>query len=146
MTKKELSQLKYIMFEIKSIEGEIRVLSAALKKKEVATTVTGSSTEFPYTMRIFTIRGVEETRSANHIRKRLSTRRVELKYKHRQAEREYDKLTEYIDNIPDRLVRLIFTYRYREGLSWPKVAGQIKGSNEDSLRILHDRYIEKHRI
>ena len=46
-----------------------------------------------------------------------------------------------IAEIPDSLLRQIFTMRYLEGLSWQSIAQRIGGSNEDSLRIMHGRYL-----
>ena len=48
-----------------------------------------------------------------------------------------------ISQIPDSLLRQIFTLRYLEGLSWQFIAQRIGGGNEDSIRMMHQRYLRR---
>lgn len=58
---------------------------------------------------------------------------------------EYNRLTRYIAEIDDSLVRQIMTLKYVELRSWPEVAAEIGGGNtEDSVRKKTERYLKKH--
>ncbi len=52
------------------------------------------------------------------------------------------RIERLVEQIPDSLLRQIFTLRYLEGLSWQAIAQQVGGANEDSLRIMHERYLK----
>lgn len=52
------------------------------------------------------------------------------------------RIEKKIAEIPDSLLRQIFTMRYLEGLPWQLIAQRVGGSNEDSLRIMHGRYLD----
>ena len=51
---------------------------------------------------------------------------------------------QFIASIDDSLTRQIFDARYIKGLSWAGVATHLGGyASEDTLRMRHDRYLEK---
>ena len=52
------------------------------------------------------------------------------------------RIERLVEQIPDSLLRQIFTLRYLEGLSWQAIAQQVGGASEDSLRIMHERYLK----
>lgn len=53
----------------------------------------------------------------------------------------------YINNIADTRTRLIFYYRFIEGLKWDYVAAKISSvETEDSCRMTAFRYIKNHSI
>ena len=57
---------------------------------------------------------------------------------------ELSRLNRYIDSIEDSHIRMIMSLRYINGLSWRQVAFSIGGGNtEDSVRKIHDRYLQK---
>jgi len=56
----------------------------------------------------------------------------------RSRERE---LFRYIQRIPDDEVRLIFSYRYLEGLSWAQIARRMGYQDESAPRKRHARYL-----
>ena len=54
------------------------------------------------------------------------------------------RLTEYIATIPDAYLRVIFTYRFVDGLTWWQVAAEMGGeTTADSVRKACVRYLER---
>lgn len=47
----------------------------------------------------------------------------------------------FIDDIPDSLLRQIFTYRYIDGETWQQIAFRIGDHDEQVPRRLHNRYL-----
>lgn len=57
---------------------------------------------------------------------------------------ERNRLIRWIADVDCWPEQDIFYYRYVSGLSWPQVAAHIGGGNSaDSVRIRHDRYLQK---
>lgn len=57
---------------------------------------------------------------------------------------ELNRLTKYIQEAKDPLIRQIMTYRYIHGFNWRKTAFSIGGSNNiGSLKMMLHRYLEK---
>lgn len=85
---------------------------------------------------------VEEMRRT--ILKRYETE-MDIYARRRAAlEQELCVLTEYIDSIPDSTLRQIFTLRYIDRLTWQQVSIRLDAECEDTLRIRHNRYLEKY--
>ena len=61
-----------------------------------------------------------------------------------QCIHERARLERYIASIPDSLTRMIFTYRFVNGLSWAQVTDCIGGDNkEESIKKTCYRYLDK---
>jgi len=58
---------------------------------------------------------------------------------------ELTRLELFIDQIDNAYLRLIFTYRYIKCLSWVQVAHKLGGSTADSVRMMHNRYLQSGR-
>lgn len=57
---------------------------------------------------------------------------------------ERDRLEQYIAGIPDSLLRMIFTYRFINGLSWRQVSESIGvRTTEESVKKLCYRYLDE---
>lgn len=56
---------------------------------------------------------------------------------------EQNKLERYIADLPDSLIRMIFTLRFINGLTWAKVSEHI-GTTEDSVKKRCYRYLAEH--
>jgi len=140
MTKKELSQLKYLNKEIELLKKQIEEAEYAIKNHTVSDAVTGSNPEWPYQPCTFHIEGVaipEYDRRIKRLRNKLKRRLEELMEKR-------EELEEYIARVPDSMMRMILTLRYVNGLSWQQVASHIGGGNTaDSVRKMHDRFLAK---
>lgn len=59
---------------------------------------------------------------------------------------ERNRLERYIATLPDSLLRMVFTYRFINGLPWGQVADCISvKATEDSVKKLCYRYLEEHK-
>lgn len=119
MTEKELKEYKSLCKEIESLDERIQ----RLEEKEVevvAGKVKGSMKVFPY---IETRIGVKMY-SPEQIAAQHELIKV---YQRRKAEVEEKKLEieQYIDNIEDSQLRLIFQYRYIDGLKQREIADKL---------------------
>lgn len=135
MDKEQLKQIKYIKTEIAAIERQIDNLEPLVAIDKV----NGSDSHFPYTARSFTIEGVDSegySKKALRLRNRLQKKKNELT----------DILTEtnnFIESIPDSLIRQIIISRYVEGKSWTKVAMDVGNDNTaDSVRMMVNRFLK----
>lgn len=58
---------------------------------------------------------------------------------------ELNRLTAYIQNVDDSLVRQIMTYRYIHGFNWQKTAFSVGGNNNPyNLKMRLYRYLKSH--
>lgn len=61
--------------------------------------------------------------------------------------REQRKIMRYINNITDTRTRLIFYYRFVEGLKWEDVAAKISSvETESNCKVTVHRYLKNHCI
>ena len=81
----------------------------------------------------------------------LKRRKALLEQKEEELLELMTKTEEYIDSIPQSDLRMIFRFRYIDGMEWSKVAINMnyhfpnkKGAyTEDGCRMRHNRFIEK---
>ncbi len=131
MTKKELSRYYYLKEEIKRDKNEIEKLNTEL------THITQMLSDMP--------KGSSKRERTEEILDELTKRDNLLHEKMVRAEKERNKILQYINGIDDSLIRLIIQYRYLNLLTWTKVAYFVGGNNTpDSVRMLSDRYILSH--
>lgn len=131
MTKKELSRYYYLEKEIKRDREEIEQLNAKL------THITQVLSDMP--------KGSPQRDRIDEIIDDLAERDNLLHKKIAQAEKERNRILEYINRIDDSLIRLIIQYRYINLLTWAKVAYFVGGNNTpDGVRMMSDRYILSH--
>lgn len=58
---------------------------------------------------------------------------------------ERNKLERYIADLPDSLIRMIFTFRFINGLTWAQVSEHIgMRTTEDSVKKMCYRYLAEH--
>lgn len=129
MTVKELSQLYHLNREIEMDQQRLRELEAVVFSPS-GTNMDGMPRAPGY--------GDSLARAVAEI--------VDLKAiiaaKQQQCIYERNRLERYISDIPDSLTRMIFTYRFVNGLSWWQVAYSIGGNNTgDSVRMRVKRYL-----
>ena len=130
MTLHELSQLYWIRAEISLYEE--RLLRLRLNVG------VGSPT----------YDGMPKAQSTESITERQAVRIAEaeraLEELRDKAHAEEMRLTAYIASIPDAYLRVIFTHRFVEGLTWWQVAAEMGGDNTaDGVRKAVARYLEK---
>ena len=127
---KNLKDIAKIRREIKGLE-----LMIHSNRKTMATdVVSGSSDEFPYSVRHFRIEGVDQSKE--------SALQVKLRHKKKKLEREVLKVEKYLDQIEDPEIRQIVRLRDELGMSWNDVAAKC-GSTIAAVKMKHKRFLDK---
>jgi hypothetical protein len=132
MTLKEPSQLYYLNREIEMDKKRL----AELQQKAYGISSSKISSE---------PRGSATAKNAGYERYVAEIADLEaiIMAKQMQCLHERNRLERYIADIPDSLTRMIFTYRFINGLSWLQVAYHIGGYNtEDSVKKVCYRHID----
>lgn len=139
MTKKELKQLRYLNKEIELLQKQIANAEYLVEKNMAHDVVEGSNPVWPYQKKTFHIEGVaipDYEKRVKRLRKKLQRRLEELMEKR-------EELEEYISTIDDSELRMIFTLRYINGLSWQQIAAHMGVAGDGSTeRKKHDRYLK----
>lgn len=131
MTKKELSQLKYLEQEIYYQKKQLEELMAT------ASSCAASMSDIPHASIKSDKIGIYGSEIADLIT--LLEETIEKRVQERL------KLERYIQTVEDSSMRQILSMRYIQGYSWRKIAHRVGGNNtEDSVRKSHDRYLAKH--
>ena len=127
---KNLKDIAKIRREIKGLE-----LMIHSNRKTMATdVVSGSSDEFPYSVRHFRIEGVDQSKE--------SALQGKLRHKKKKLERELLKVEKYLDQIEDPEIRQIVRLRDELGMSWNDVAAKC-GSTIAAVKMKHKRFLDK---
>lgn len=127
MTKKELSQYRYL-------KREIDYLNKQIESFTVCDTVKASAKRAPYALHAVSVEGLPISKAYL-----LS----ELRKRRRKCAREYYKLCRFLEGIEDSMTRQIFEYRFVCGMSWQQIANRLGNNTEDSVRKLVNRYLMK---
>lgn len=131
MTVKELSQLYYLKREVEQDQRRLQELEAKL----------GVASP--------TLSGMPQGSGGNNSKvERYAIELAQLKDiiidKQAQCIKEIARLEQYIAKIDDEIIRVIFTARYIECMSWKEIAEKIGGHNTDeSVKKLCYRYLKK---
>lgn len=130
MTLKELSQLYYLNREIELKQCQLRELE--VKALPGAQVITG----MPH--------GTGVVDKVGELAAEIADLRGIIEAKHQQCLYERNRLMRYIDSIDDSLLRLIFTYRFVNGLPWEQVAACIGGGNNaGNVKMACYRYLKQ---
>lgn len=144
MTKRELSQVYYLNREIAMQQRQLEDLEACLENTKGATTVSGSSSEYPYTKRAFKIEGVVRITTHTRLKREIAELKALIMLNQEKCAIEYNRIIREINSVQDSLMRQILTYRYINCLPWVQVAAHIGGGNTaDGVRIAHDRFLKQ---
>jgi hypothetical protein len=131
MTIRELSQLHYLNLEIE----RDRAWLEALRTKSwgaAAQVITG----MPH------VPGI--TDKVGEYAAEIADLQSAIKANLKRCLREADRLNRYIAGIPDSMTRLIFAYRFVNGLPWGQVAANIGGGNTEwGVRQRAYRYLRE---
>ena len=129
MTKERLGQLSWLKLEIEELTKRIRRIENLLAGK---------------TNRID---GMPWVGTQSDIIKELAPQLTALQEQLAQsrsiAMEEFNRLQTFIHNIDDSQIRLLFTLRYMDGLSWHQVAWRLGGNTADSARMMHNRFLTR---
>ena len=131
MNKKELSQLYYLNREIDEQQRRLEELEC------LATSCSNCITGMPrtqgvvdklaiYTAEIVDLRGI-----------------IDLNIK--KCFYELNRLSRYINSIEDSQMRMIFSLRYINGLSWQQIAFSIGEYDEQYPRRKHNVFLKNHK-
>lgn len=161
MTLKELSQLYYLNREIEMDRARLDSIKAEIQKEERRLAeLKGSATSpsspsysgmpvshgFENKLEKNTERILELESNIKHKRSVMSDIAESVKVKQARCILERNKLEKYIADIPDSLLRLIFTYRFVDGLSWRRVSESIGvRTTEESVKKMCYRYLNENK-
>lgn len=135
MNKKDLEQIISLKAEIADLEQRLQNNTTT---SNVADSVKGSSTNFPYTECHKTIRGVDYKKQMrdNCYRKMIVSKKKKIEKLLRQI--EYD-----LNNVEDSEIRRIIRYKYFDNYSWVKI-GHKMGTSTDAVRMTLKRFFENY--
>ena len=98
--------------------------------------VSGSSADFPYTKRHFSVQ-MNEPVEADKSSKRIAQWRQEIE----QAEKETHEVEQFINGIEDVRDREIFTYRYIDGMKQNAVGDKV-GYSKGRISQIISKYLK----
>ena len=131
MTLKELSQLYYLNREIEMDKERLEALRARASAPG-SPNYDGMPKSPSY-----------ENRLERYIAEIVDLEAI-ISAKITQCQHERNRLERYIADIPDSNLRMIFTLRFINGLSWVQLAFSIGGDcTADGARMAGNRYIKK---
>lgn len=135
MTLAKLEQYDAKRREAKLWQRELDRLTDCMQV--VKDTVSGSSSEFPYSAHPVTITGRERPSS------RVQRREQRLHARIEQLQQDVDEIDAFLDALEDSQLRQIIHCHYILGYSWAKTASEISGGNSaDGVRMRVKRFFE----
>lgn len=134
MDKNQLKQYQDLCKEIKLLENRINKLESKTIESDM---VTGSNPHFPYQQITFHLEG--EVDNSFEICKHKKRLRNKIK----RANRLKVEIENWIDEIFDSRIRMIFEMRYIENRSWIYISRKFGSFNESYARMAHDRFLDK---
>lgn len=130
MTLKELSQLYHLNREIEIDQERLAELEYQARSPAAAN-LTGDKVQG----------GKQESRLERYVLEAADLRAI-IEAKQLQCIHERNRLERWISDIPDSLLRMIFTLRFINGLSWYQVSVHIGGGNtEASVKMACYRFL-----
>lgn len=139
MTDAELRQLRYIVREIKDLEYRIDETKKQ-SGSELYSKVSGSSKYFPYTQQSFTVGGEDPNVVVTRNFHLKELRKLWTKKKNQQT-KELKRLEDFISSIPDAEARMIFRYRYIDGLKLEEI-GELLHEDRSGIGKKIRKYLE----
>ncbi len=129
MTKKELSQLYYLKKEIKEQQRRIAELEAA------ATKCTANISGMP------SGKGISD--KVGKYAAQIADLKAILDLNLKKSFYELNKLTRYIESIEDSEMKLIFSFRYIQNMSWYEISKNLGSLGDGSTeRKKHNRFLK----
>ena len=129
MTKKELSQLYYLKKEIKEQQRRIAELEAA------ATKCTANISGMP------SGKGISD--KVDKYAAQIADLKAILDLNLKKSFYELNKLTRYIESIEDSEMKLIFSFRYIQDMSWYEISKNLGSLGDGSTeRKKHNRFLK----
>lgn len=134
MNKANLEQVTSLKAEILDLERRLQKNNA---NSNVADSVKGSSSNFPYTECHKKIYGVDYKKQMrdNRYRKMIVSKKKKIEKLLRQI--EYD-----LNNIEDSETRRIIRYKYFDNYSWVKIMHKMNYDSESKARMKIERFFK----
>lgn len=136
MHKEQLAEYGYLLVEIEHLTERLK----NIKCMQETDIVKASNTHFPYQEISLKIEGVVEAES----RKKRKLKKV-IRKRITECVRRRIEIEEYISNIDDSRIRMIFELRYLCGQTWKQISMRYGNSGESSPRMAHDRYLKENK-
>ena len=135
MTVKELSQLYWLNREIEQDQKRLAELERLAMSPSTSNISNAPSAKSGYS----------ESKIERYVAEIVDLKAI-IAAKQQQCIHERNRLERWICDVPDSLLRLIFTLRYVNGLTWYQVALHIGGGNtEASVKMACYRYLDNKR-
>lgn len=133
MTVKDLSQLYWLNREIEQDQKRLAELERMASSPSTSD-LTGTPSNKT---------GYVNSKIERYVAEIVDLRAI-ITAKQQQCIHERNRLERWICDIPDSLLRMIFTLRFINGLTWYQVSLHIGGGNtEDSVKKACYRYLDK---
>ena len=158
MTLKELSQLYWLNREIELDQKRLEVLDMEIQKDEERLSFLESTLSVPSCsnyddmpknigfenkLENDVVRIIDQRESVKQKKNARSNIAATIREKQTRCLTERNRLERYISGISDSLLRLIFTFRFINGLTWAQVSEHIgMHTTEDSVKKLCYRYLK----
>lgn len=131
MTIKELSQLYWLSREIEHDQKRL---------EELEYKASGPSS--PNLSDVLSAEGFSQSKIERYVAEIVDLKAI-IAAKQQQCIHQRNRLERWICDIPDSLLRMIFTLRFVNGLTWYQVALHIGGGNsEASVKMACYRYLD----
>jgi len=126
-SKEQLSQLRFLKRELSMLEERIVAITSCVER---ATSVLSAMP-----------RGDGASRTID-LRDELIDLKSLLLHRKIFCCAEEVRLELFISTIDDSFLRLVFSMRYIDGLTWIQIAHRIGNNTADSIRMAHDRFLQ----
>jgi DNA-directed RNA polymerase specialized sigma subunit len=143
ITKTWLEEYKYIEKCIEETKKKITYYEEHPPRVEFGKTY-GSSSEFPYTLRSFTVSGYNGA-GADKWQKKINNLYAKLVEQVHELEELKLEIENFINDIPDISTRLIFTYTYIDGMRQENIAKKLK-MDQTTISKRITRYLESAKL
>ena len=120
MRKKDLQDLRILKTEIRLLTTELKSISTTKDS------VKGSMAEFPYLPVTVRVEGVDVTEN--------TSLQLKLEAKLEKLQEKLAEMEDWLDSVEDPEMRIILRLRYRNGLSWQRIAFEIGAYDEQLPR------------
>lgn len=143
LDKKRLEDYRLLEQQIQALEQQISELENRAAQYEHAT-VKGSNPEFPYQPVTFHSQGYN-IRYDEKKRDRIWKLKGKLTIQKAEAEKQRIEIMEWIADIQDTTARLIFTYKYIDGLTYRQIGRKLHIDQSNVCRKI-DNYFKSQQI
>lgn len=123
LDKKRLEDYRLLEQKVKTLERQIAEMEHQAAQYEHAT-VKGSNPEFPYQPMTFHPQGYN-IRYDERKRDRIRNLKSKLEAQKTEAEKQRLEIQEWVADIQDTTVRLIFTYKYLDRLTFRQIGRKL---------------------